>query len=106
MKSQEQRIEDATRALMARRALSQTDARYIAGIALEAADREPPKWPTEESVRAMADVPEYVREDLRAAFLADPIIKAAIRLRDAYQRPACFDDEIGAVYDAVNEAGL
>ena len=43
---------------------------------------------------------------LRAALLADPIVKAAVALAAAYEKPECFDAHIGAVVDAVREAGL
>ena len=82
---------------------------------VEAYLTEPPPWPTEESMDAYAvtdaqdsGVGACDREALRAAMLADPIIQAAIKLRDqerqgpgarlAYARVA--------VVDAVIEAGL
>lgn len=113
MKSQEQRIKDAAKEL--RRMFPSVGLGGGLGPAqkiLEAADRESPKWPTDESVRDFeaAMDPAYTHEDirtaLRAALLADPIIKAAVALRDAYRLPECLDPQVGDLVDAVNEAGL
>lgn len=58
---------------------------------LDAAEREAPKWPADASldfflsadgtplIPTAKDTPEDLRRTLRAAFLADPIIQAAIR---------------------------
>lgn len=95
--------------------------RQAAREILEAADRESPKWPTDESVHAFGVAenarflrgpkgdPDY-REPLRQALLADPIIRAAVELRDvrkarpdrAWER----SEALQGVVDAVNEAGL
>jgi hypothetical protein len=115
MKSQEQRIEDAAAAISARITVYGEDALLLARNVLEAADREPPKWPTDESLAALNaathDGKSSQREIVRAAFLADPIVKAAIELRRII--PAAVGQvgpndaqAVQAVIDAVNEAGL
>ena len=116
MKSQEQRIKDAAE-VVANIAMGrlQGGPDALAAAILKAADREPQKWPTDESVRAFDcgafGIPvdedfEAIRHDLRASLLADPIIKAAIAYRD--NAPAGSGDTWRgkALLDAVNEAGL
>jgi hypothetical protein len=88
---------------------------------LEAADREPKPWPTDESCSAVLEAlrkegySNYQgsgsREVARAALLADPIFKAAIAVvalwRDQHHDSERWGyDEPKALYDAVNEAGL
>jgi hypothetical protein len=128
MKSQEQRIGDATAAFLGytkgwhrgnfdSSKVSEHHWRAAITDALEAADREPPKWPTDESVfainkcrRSGAHI-EDVRNATREAMLADPIVKAAIALRDEIVLavgPVGLETArvVQAVIDAVNEAGL
>lgn len=124
MKSQDQRIEDAAAVLRMHYARPDKlpcicSARSVARAALEAADREPPKWPTDESewptdesVRAYARVVGNVlpqdeeREALRAAFLADPILKAAVALAGGYDSLTNVGQRLRALIEAVREAGL
>lgn len=119
MKSQKDRVADATaeyqRAL--RENPESTVAELVSAI-LDAADREPPRWPTDGSVSAFGAVlakhkattalsPHQSREILRAAMLADPIIRAAVALAEDYTpKPDCLRESIAAVVDAVREAGL
>ena len=121
MKSQERRIEDAAVALVGElRWRGHLDrAREIARAMLEAADRESPKWPTDKSVKALTSAAnttdgwhshEGRRAALRAALLADPIVKAAVALvadwesvRMPLQLP---DSPPGVLVRAVREAGL
>jgi hypothetical protein len=118
MKPQEQRIEDAAGVIathdgydMSRDAPGPCHLE-IARQVLEAADREPPVWPTDESIAALNaashDGKSSQREIIRAAFLADPIIKAAIAYRNERTADANTfrGPEGNAVIDAVNEAGL
>lgn len=92
-------------------------ARDAVASAIKAYLTEPPKWPTDGSVSALEGdwpTPEHRedwRADLRRAMLADPIIKAAVRLRDSI--PAAIGpigpyhaQVVQAVIDAVDEAGL
>lgn len=75
-----------------------------------------PKWPVDESVfainkcRRSGALIEDVRDATREAMLADPIIKAAIHLRDIAQLEGAATPETmrraQAVRDAVREAGL
>ena len=122
MKSQENRIEDAAVALVSElRWRGDLDrGREIARAMLEAADRESPKWPTDKSVKAFTSAAnttggwhshEGRRAALRAALLADPIVKAAVALvaywgdaQAALLRVA--DTPPGALVRAVREAGL
>jgi hypothetical protein len=81
------------------------DAREI----IEAYLTEPPKWPTNETMNLLWPAVWGSGERLRtaAAMRADPIIKAAIELRDYWSdspRSGC--SAANAVIDAVNEAGL
>lgn len=122
MKSHEQRIKDAAaefRLIIGEFPTSASN-EEIATRLLEAADHEPPQWPTDESLRAYFDVHgwygegadmEYYRRKLRTALLVDPIIKAAIEMRHTVLSaigPVGPDDAraVQAVIDAVNEARL
>ena len=117
MKSQEQRIKDAAEAMLP--ALTggyrqrAEEATKLAMLALEAADREPPTWPTDECLEiiwrgAWCGGPKERRLRVREALLADPILKAAIAYRDGNDGRR--GDLVGgfgeALIDAVNEAGL
>lgn len=91
------------------------DVNVFAAALLEAADREPPTWPTDESVEAFCRVVSanggYAagarRPGLRAALLADPIIKAAIAYRDVNgPTRQCSSLSGRLICDAVDEAGL
>lgn len=121
MKSQEDRIRDAAEELdkfLPLDGASKMSRLEAAAAMLEAADREKPKWPTDESVerfyRALGwdHQSEYGhierwRDGLRAAFLADPIIKTAISLRDrSTPGGAPVGGSVKQVLDAVNDAGL
>jgi hypothetical protein len=127
MKTQEQRITDAAAALAETLNRSVDEQRTYTGLAakvLEAADRETPAWPTDDSIDAYTDVRGFSREQneasrvlyragLRAAMLADPIIKAAIAYRDVTDngRPtgSFARDKVEArlaVRRVVDEAGL
>lgn len=131
MKSQEQRIEDATAAFLDytqdwyrdnfdSNKVSEHHWRAVIAHALEAADREPP-WPTDESVNAHRAVEPALtdhvpftitRTRLRAALLADPIIGAAIAYRDENRKRREANGELldwpegQSLADAVNGAGL
>jgi hypothetical protein len=118
VKTQEQRLRDATEYMTSHlgRPIDPVTAMAIAGGMLQAADREPPKWPTDESVKTIwhggwIDGTEEQRLRTREALLADPIIKAAIALRDEIVLavgPVGPETArvVQAVIDAVNEAGL
>lgn len=124
MKSQEQRIKDgieAARSAVGCHLLTTSSVERLVRDVLEAADREmpQPKWPTDESIRRYrrdvglgsvdpGDEPfEASRHAVRAAFLADPIIKAAIGYVRAYgSERANLGRPAQALIDAVNEAGL
>jgi hypothetical protein len=127
VKTQEQRIKDATAAFLDytrdwyrgnfdSNKVSEHHWQAVIGHALQAADREPPKWPTDESVKTIwhggwIDGTEEQRLRTREALLADPIIKAAIALRDEIVLavgPVGPETArvVQAVIDAVNEAGL
>jgi hypothetical protein len=68
---------------------------------------EPPRWPTDESIQAYnSSSPRSHRQQLRAALCADPIIKAAINLRDGAEGYNVGIQDEEALIDAVNEAGL
>jgi hypothetical protein len=115
-KSQEQRV-NALADFLANE-LNRAGCHELARRALEAADREP--WPSDESVRkfraayrsstngGMPLGDEWVRDCLREAFLADPILQAAVALRDMEASASYrFDSpRVRALIDAVNEAGL
>lgn len=115
VKSQAQRIRDAAEELRRRGHLSVPE--EVARAVLEAADRESPKWPTDASVEkfgvtalAGSDVFEDTRDDLRAAMLADPIIKAAVRQAEAVRARTPADGQLPTwavgVFHAVERAGL
>lgn len=105
----ETRLKQATDALYDGGYFTPSEVENFARRAVEAYLADPkPKWPTDESLTALehsANWNEHDRDDLRAAFLADPVIKAAV----AYAR--CFGDGNRALYgcelrDAVKDAGL
>lgn len=114
-KTQEQRIEDAARELK-RMFPSVGEASAAAKKVLEAADREPPKWPTDESVRRFkaayrsstnSDVPmsdEWLRDCLREAMVHDPIHEAAVAVRDGYQEKVDLWPALARLNDTVYEA--
>lgn len=83
----------------------------LAWFVLEAADRVP-LWPTDESVRIAYgdyDVPDDMTErrgKLRAALVADPIIKAAVAYREYCWPQGPAGAHAKAVTDAVDQAGL
>lgn len=117
MKSQEQRIRDAANEYRRISHLfphpeSLASPAEIARRMLEAADREPPKWPTDHSLDELWSGEAWSEEDrdvLRRAMLADPIIQAAIRLRDIGRKECTLVDIViarDAVVAAVIEAGL
>ena len=112
MKSQEQRIKDAAAVL--RDQINPCNHEMLARRVLEAADREQ-QWPTDESMRIAwgedASLDDEWRTYLRAAFLADPIIKAAVRQAAAIRaRNPVLDGPVPMwavpLFEAVNEAGL
>lgn len=109
-KTQEQRIRAAAKGVKALNpAGSDQWCERVARAALEAADREPPKWPTSETMHLLYGAghwDEQRRDMALAGLLADPIIKAAIAMREharTHDRPI-----YGAValFDAIDEAGL
>lgn len=116
MKSQQQRIEDAAAVL--RQQINPCNHEALARKVLEAADRESPKWPTDEVYNRAhnrllgSPVDDDRRERLRRALLADPIIRAAIAYRDENRKRRETNlnlmdwPEGQALADAVNEAGL
>lgn len=87
---------------------------------LEAADREPdpaPVWPSDESVtehRVAIGVTaklgqawfERVRTGLRAAMLADPIIRAAVALTTYHPSLCSSYQQLHEIRDAVRASGL
>lgn len=89
-KPMEKRVEDAL-AVFAPSERSNPKMQKLVREMLEAADREPPKWPTDESFRAAQleanrafgdgehDGDGWPRSAIRAAFLTDRIVQAAIR---------------------------
>ena len=121
MKTREQKIKDVARELAniledRQRLVNEP---YLEGFAeqlVDAAEHETPVWPTDESIDAANK--KYSRDSgsqrdsLRAAMLADPIIKAAIAFAEAYElaRPdheSRSETWIGRdLIDAVKEAGL
>lgn len=122
MRSQEQRITSATLVIAGHLTgghdQRHQQARTIAIQALEAADREPPTWPHNESVNAYHDayltefdrppcgVFEQERRVLRDALLADPIIKAALAYVNVDPDEGHLYRYGQAIVDAVREAGL
>lgn len=117
MKTQEQRIKDAAAVLVGLNVSGPSAERWARDV-LEAADHEPPKWPTDESVhcvhRPEDEEWEESRQYLREALLADPIIKAAVALRRfserrEYARMIATDEWYRAtapLFEAIDEAGL
>lgn len=118
MKSLDQRIEDGAAALRDSNVnLANADLKVLASIVIEAADRERPPWPTEESVTAFAKNGGWVGPNpmnaLRAAMLVDPIHRAAVACVKG-KPPARGSHGYGAFSDvakqvltkAVKEAGI
>lgn len=110
-KSPKQRVAEAADALRAHGAIElRLTPERLAEIVLEQDDREPLKWPTDESCKAVQAaiakrLPGYLgtdsREIARAALLPDPILRAAVAYRSTPTGSAA-----QGVIDAVNEAGL
>lgn len=113
MKSQEQRIQDAARVVATHDGYDMTrdgpaDCHLeIARAVLEAADREPPSWPTDASYACLAD--DTSRENLRDAMVRDPIIQRAREARAAWspgRESVEYFRALAALFNAVDEAGL
>jgi hypothetical protein len=71
----------------------------------------PPKWPTNEQMQLVRGSAggfdqEDARDTARQVLLADPIVKAAIALRNEPREPRGWLERVQRVIDAVNEAGL
>lgn len=124
-KTQQQRIDDAVmalsrhlttnsfRELQATSAGQNLDVAELMAKVLEAADRERPVWPTDESVRAYQSTPitgvfgdAAVKKCLRAAMLEDPIIVAAVSVCRGLPSTQIPIGSLKIVYDAVEAAGL
>lgn len=82
----------------------------VAKEMLEAADKEEPNWPTDESMSVLRHVCDINgdadRDRARDAFLVDPIIQAAVELKN--RRRDGYDEDAATqrICDAVDEAGL
>lgn len=116
MKSPEQRVNDAAAVLRRRVHFARAnEATNIARAVLEAADSEA-DWPTDESIAALLAHMEITgsviwedgsaRAVLRHAFLADPIIRAAVAYRDWAVPNEPLASAPSALVQAVKDAGL
>lgn len=88
---------------------------YLDAVEMVVRMYEAPEWPTEASLQAVSGFvhptggDECVREGLRCALLADPIIKAAIPLVKSWETNYYRDSmtaDAKALRRAVKEAGL
>lgn len=115
----EQGIERAKRAIGRKSIWIDGNAGEVARAAIEAYLADPPKWPTDRMVEAFMETFPFtvgasldeVRHELRTRTLPEierenPIVKAAVALRDRFHSNQPFGSELRRVAQVVNEAGL